>query len=232
MNLRLTLISAILIVCALCSTRSFAEVVEIKGYHYDINKEEKVATLMRYTGTSTSVEIPTSIKYNDIEYVVTVINYRVFRYSKMRNFIKTVTIGDSIKVIEDNTFENCSKLSSVTFGQSVTTIGYSAFCGCISLSSIRIPNTVTKIGDNAFMDCHSLKSIVIGRNVTSIGYKAFSHCYKLKSVTCLANKVPATNLAAFDNTPQSDVRLTVQEDAIDVYKKDETWNKFAIEKVR
>ena len=228
MNYRLTLISAILIVCTLCSTPSFAEVVEIKGYHYDINKEEKVATLTRYTGTSTSVEIPTSIKHNDVEYIVTEINYRVFRYSKMRNFIKTVTIGDSIKVIEDNTFENCIKLSSVTFGQSVTTIGYSAFCGCISLSSISIPNTVTKIGDNAFMDCHSLKSIVIGSNVTSIGYKAFSHCYKLKSVTCLANKVPATNLAAFDNTLQSDVRLTVQEAAIDVYKEDETWNKFVI----
>ena len=232
MNYRLTLISAILIVCALCSTRSFAEVVEIKGYHYNINKEEKVATLMRYTGTSTSVEIPTSIKYNDIEYVVTEINYRVFRYSKMRNLIKKITIGDSIKVIEDNTFENCSELSSVTFGKSVTTIGYSAFCGCISLSSIKIPNTVTKIGDYAFKDCHSLKSIVIGRNVTSIGYKAFSHCYKLKSVTCLANKIPATNPETFDNTPQSDVRLTVQEAAIDVYKKDETWNKFVINKVR
>ena len=232
MNLRLTISITLLIVCALCSTPSFAEVVEIKGYHYDINKEEKVATLMRYTGTSTSVEIPTSIKYNDIEYVVTEINYRVFRYSKMRKFIKRVTIGDSIKVIEDNTFENCIKLSSVTFGQSVTTIGYSAFCGCISLTSISIPNTVTKIGDNAFMDCHSLKSIVIGSNVTSIGYKAFSHCYKLKSVTCLANKVPATNLAAFDNTPQSDVRLTVQEAAIDDFKKDEAWNKFVIEKVK
>ena len=41
MNYRLTLISAILFVCALCSIRSFAEVVEIKGYHYNINKEEK-----------------------------------------------------------------------------------------------------------------------------------------------------------------------------------------------
>ena len=57
MNYRLTLISAILIVCALCSTPSFAEVVEINGYHYDINKEEKVATLVRYTGSSSSVVI-------------------------------------------------------------------------------------------------------------------------------------------------------------------------------
>ena len=224
--------SVVILLLLLIAIPALAETIEMKGYLYDINKKDHVASLMRYTGTSTSVEIPTSIKYNDVEYIVTEINYRVFRYSKMRNFIKTVTIGDSIKVIEDNTFENCIKLSSVTFGQSVTTIGYSAFCGCISLSSISIPNTVTKIGDNAFMDCHSLKSIVIGSNVTSIGYKAFSHCYKLKSVTCLANKVPATNLAAFDNTPQSDVRLTVQEAAIDDFKKDEAWNKFVIEKVR
>lgn len=41
MNLRLTLITAVLFVCALCSTPSFAEVLEIKGYHYNINKEEK-----------------------------------------------------------------------------------------------------------------------------------------------------------------------------------------------
>ena len=60
MNYRLTLISAILFVCALCSTRSFAEVVEIKGYHYDVNKEEKVATLLRYTGSSSSVVIQDS----------------------------------------------------------------------------------------------------------------------------------------------------------------------------
>ena len=224
--------SVVILLLLLIAIPALAETIEMKGYLYDINKKDHVASLMRYTGTSTSVEIPTSIKYNDVEYIVTEINYRVFRYSKMRKFIKRVTIGDSIKVIEDNTFENCIKLSSVTFGQSVTTIGYSAFCGCISLTSISIPNTVTKIGDNAFMDCHSLKSIVIGSNVTNIGYKAFSHCYKLKSVTCLANKVPATNLAAFDNTPQSDVRLTVQEAAIDDFKKDEAWNKFVIEKVR
>ena len=49
MNFRLSLITLLLIVCALCSTPSFAEVVEIKGYHYNINKEEKVATLVRYT---------------------------------------------------------------------------------------------------------------------------------------------------------------------------------------
>lgn len=134
--------SVVILLLLLIAIPALAETIEMNGYLYDIHKEEKVATLMRYTGTSTSVEIPTS-KYNDIEY-----------------------------------------LSSVTFGKSVTTIGY----------------------------------------------KAFSHCYKLKSVTCLANKVPATNPEAFDDTPQRDVRRAVSEDAIDDYKKDETWSKFEQEK--
>ena len=134
--------SVVILLLLLIAIPALAETIEMNGYLYDINKEEKVATLMRYTGTSTSVEIPTS-KYNDIEY-----------------------------------------LSSVTFGKSVTTIGY----------------------------------------------KAFSHCYKLKSVTCLAIKVPATNHEAFDDTPKSNVRLAVNEAAIDDYKKDETWYKFELEK--
>ena len=36
---------------------ALAETIEINGYLYDINKEDNVATLMRYTGSSTSVEI-------------------------------------------------------------------------------------------------------------------------------------------------------------------------------
>ena len=137
--------SVVILLLLLIALPALAETIEMKGYLYDINKEDHVATLMRYTGTSTSVEIPTSIKHNDVEY-----------------------------------------LSLVTFGKSVTTIGY----------------------------------------------KAFSHCYKLKSVTCLAIKVPATNHEVFDDTPKSNVRLAVNEAAIDDYKKDETWNKFAIEKVK
>lgn len=137
--------SVVILLLLLIALPALAETIEMKGYQYDINKEDHVATLMRYTGTSTSVEIPTSIKHIDVEY-----------------------------------------LSSVTFGKSVTTIGY----------------------------------------------KTFSHCHKLKSFACLANKVPATNHEAFDDTPQSNVRLAVNEDAIDDYKKDETWNKFAIEKVK
>lgn len=210
----------------LLATSASAETVEIKGYLYDLNKEGHVATLMRYNGTSTTVVIPTTIKFADVEYHVTAIHNRAFRDSKMQKYIKKLTIGDSIKVIEDNTFENCSALSSVTFGKSITTIGYSAFCGCSNLTSIEIPNTVTSIGGYAFYDCLSLKTIVIGNNVASIGEKAFSYCNKLNTITCLAKEVPATDQSAFKFIKQSEITLFVDKSAIDNYKKAEPWCSF------
>lgn len=203
-----------------------AETVEIKGYLYDLNKEGHVATLMRYNGTSTTVVIPTTIKFADVEYHVTAIHNRAFRDSKMQKYIKKLTIGDSIKVIEDNTFEYCSALSSVTFGKSITTIGYSAFCGCSNLTSIEIPNTVTSIGGYAFYDCLSLKTIVIGNNVASIGEKAFSYCNKLNTITCLAKEVPTTDSSAFKHIKHSDITLIVDKSSIENFKKAEPWCSF------
>ena len=210
----------------LLATSASAETVEIKGYLYDLNKEDPVATLLRYNGTSTTVVIPTTIKFADVEYHVTAIHNRAFRDSMMQKYIKKLTIGDSIKVIDNNTFENCSEFSSVTFGKSVTTIGYSAFCGCSKLSSIVIPNTVTSIGGYAFSDCLSLKNVVFGINVASIGEKAFSYCNKLKTITCLAKEVPPTDTSAFKYIKHSDITLIVDKSAIENFKKAEPWCSF------
>lgn len=102
MNYRNTLITALLIVCALCSTQSFAEVVEKKGYHYDINKEEKVAI-----GTAV-----TSIGDNSFVGCCTLVS---------------ITIGRSVSSIGSSAFSGCSKLSSIIIPNSVTAIGAFAF---------------------------------------------------------------------------------------------------------
>lgn len=150
MNYRHTLIAALLILGALCSTQSFAEIVEKKGYHYDINKEEKVATLVRYSGSSSSVVIPNSIIHEEVEYPVTAFHTRTFRDSNIKNRIKKVAIGTAVTSIGDNSFEGCSSLASITIGRSVSSIVISAFSGCSKLSSIIIPNSVTAIGAFAF----------------------------------------------------------------------------------
>lgn len=219
-------IAVMLLIGILCTLQSLAETVDIKGYLYDLNRDEKVAVLKRYTGTSTSVVIPNTIKYEDTEYSVIGIHNRAFRDSKMQKRIKKILIGDSVNRIDDNTFDNCIELSSVIIGQSVTAIGYSAFSGCSKLTSIEIPNSVITIGSYAFADCISLTSVVIGSSVASIGDKAFSYCNKLRTVTCYADKLPTTEMSAFVNTNLSDIKLYIPKSVIEDYRISEPWNKF------
>ena len=249
MNYRLTLITAVLIVCALCTTRSFAEVVEIKVYHYNINKEEKEATLVRYTGSSLSVVIPNSITHEEVEYPVTAFHARLFRDTKVKNRIKKVTIGDAVTSIGDYSFEGCCSLVSITIGKSVSNIGSSAFSGCLNLTSIIIPNSVTAIGSYAFEDCKSLSSITIGNNVKSIGNKAFKYCVNLKtitlpkslatigddvfsncdtlkSVTSLAEKAPVSDSPVHVSKIKNNIILFVPSISIDDYKGKEPWKSF------
>ena len=94
-----------------------------------------------------------------------------------------VTIGNTVRLIEDNLFYDCSELTSITIPNSVTSIGNYAFYGCSGLTSITIPNSVTSIGAVVFSGCSSLTSITIPNSVTSIGKCAFQGCSRLTSIT-------------------------------------------------
>ena len=85
--------------------------------------------------------------------------------------------------IEEDTFYNCSRLTSITIPNCVTEIGTYAFQNCSSLASIYIPDSVTTIKNYAFQSCSSLASITIPDSVTSIGNYTFYNCSKLSSIT-------------------------------------------------
>ena len=110
---------------------------------------------------------------------VTKINSSAFR---ARN-LTTITIPDSVTVIGNEAFKDCTSLTDVTIGNSVTSIGKSAFYGCTSLTGITIPDSVTSIGKSAFGNCTSLTGITIPDSVTSIGENAFGNCTSLTSIT-------------------------------------------------
>ena len=91
------------------------------------------------------------------------------------SFIRKVTIGRSVKTIE-NAFLNSEGLEEVVLPDSLTSIGYSAFSNCIGLKSVIIPDGVTEIQGYAFSGCTGLTSITIPDSVTSIGADAFNGC--------------------------------------------------------
>ena len=101
------------------------------------------AEITSYLGSESELVIP-----SDFDGVpVTSIGWDSF---KENNYLKSVTIPDTVKTIDGYAFSGCSSLESVNIPNSVTTIGYFSFFSCSSLSSLTIPDSVSVIGSQAF----------------------------------------------------------------------------------
>ena len=119
-----------------------------EGYELTYVIRDGAAVVTGYNGTiSGDVTIPSTLTINGTNYTV--------------------------KGIDDNAFNNCTKLTSVTIPNSVESIGSKAFNNCTKLTSVTIPNSVGSIGSKAFYNCTSLGSLTIPKSVTSIGTDAF-----------------------------------------------------------
>ena len=93
--------------------------------------------------------------------------------------------GSLVTSIGDQTFRDCSNLTSVTIPDSVTSIGTAAFRKCEKMTSITIPDSVESMGDSAFEHCEALTSITLptNDNFTTIGTDAFAQMYELTEIT-------------------------------------------------
>ena len=71
----------------------------------------------------------------------------------------------------------------------ITSINNDSFRECSSLTSIKIPDHITSIRSNAFYGCSNLTSITIGKNVQSLGSHALT-CYNLTEIYYNATNCP------------------------------------------
>ena len=106
-------------------------------------------TLVKYTGTATSVSVPNGVK---------VIGAEAFADCTGLSY---VTFPSSLERIESGAFSGCTNLVSVTIPEGVRSLGNGVFADCKKLSSVSIPVSLTQIGTSAFAGCNSLKSIAI-----------------------------------------------------------------------
>ena len=139
-------------------------------------------------------------------YVVTTISRGAFNGNKT---IEEVKLPDSLLVITEYAFKNCTSLTKVYIPKNVisdadyfgTASNYSPFVGCLNLKevefqegittipkaifagtgleSIRIPDTVTTIEHHAFANCDSLTDVVYSKNLATISKGAFRDCDSL-----------------------------------------------------
>ncbi len=93
----------------------------------------------------------------------------------------SLTMPDSLTVIEDEAFDSCDGLMQVTLGHNVTHIGNDAFNLASGFTQIEIPDSVTEIGEDAF--CGSdLESVSVGKGVRVLKSSPFGLCENLRSI--------------------------------------------------
>ena len=179
---------------------------------YQVDTETKEATVTGGVGNNLySVSIPDSIGYESINYPITRVGKEAF---KGYRGLTTVSLGNCLKVIEDNAFEGCVELVKLGMPNSLETIKGGAFASC-GFSVVEISDGVKEIGENAFSRNSTLNSVKIGKSVTTIGRKAFSECPALTSVT-LGENLKFIKTSAFERcTVLSDIILPSSLQVID-----------------
>lgn len=151
-----------------------ADVVLIDDLYYILNQSNKTAQVTykpfyissKYSGI---INIPETVKYDNVTYSVTSIGDNAFSGSTAI----WISIPLSVKSIGEHAFRYCEGLTSITIPESVTSIGGWAFEYCSKLESIDIGKNVSSIPSYTFYRCWSLSSIVFPDNLTHIGSFVF-----------------------------------------------------------
>ena len=141
---------------ALSSLAALPASAEKKGDWVYFLNDDSTATLCRYFGTATDLAIPREIDghtvtklrgwYEDLG-MDTVAEHGMIAGTP----VERVTIPDTVKIIGDDAFVGCEKLTDVRIPDSVTEICGNAFWGCTALADVTIPDTVTRIHSGAFV---------------------------------------------------------------------------------
>lgn len=144
-------------------------------FYLEINASAGYASVVQYKGNGTTVEIPSTFN----GYPVTTIDDETF-YDCSN--LTSITIPKSVTTIGDYAFQNCTALETISIPSSVTSMGRNAFYGCTSLNYVEFNASVSAIPNNTFYNCTSLAELNIASTVTAIGNSAFYNCSALTTV--------------------------------------------------
>ena len=128
----------------------------INGINYLLDEDKQTAEVIKKEGYKGNIIIPETVMLNEVTYRVITIGVGAF---KGCSSLKTITIGNGVKIIGDSAFSKCKKLIAATIPDSVESIGNCAFKDCTSLPAITIHDSLKIMGESAFDSCSSLETI-------------------------------------------------------------------------
>ncbi|MCR4661847.1 MAG: leucine-rich repeat domain-containing protein [Clostridia bacterium] len=114
----------------LCSCEKTAN-QENSDFTFSLSELESSLILEKYNGDESSVIIPEYV--NDLK--VSKISKRAFEGKSL----SSITIPDTVEVIEEEAFRNCVDLESITFPTELKTLGRAVLNGCKNIKSVSVP---------------------------------------------------------------------------------------------
>ena len=125
-------------------------------------------------------------------------------------YLESIFIPSSVTHLNFEAFHRCYGLKKVTFGKNseLEVVGPWAFQECTSLIDIELPSGVTFIGTGAFFECTSLETINIPDGVVEIEESAFWGCTSLKSIVIPNSVIDLQNSTFRDCENLTDVTLS------------------------
>ena len=139
----------------------------IDGVYYVFNDEDKTAEVVepsgfRYQG---DIVVPDTVNQDGTNYAVTSLGEGAFMQSTLTSLQLP---KQTLRVIGDFAFLECSGLTTIDIPETVTAIGNSAFV-VYDLTRLHIPASVTEMGMNAVGGCPELESITVAEDNTHFG---------------------------------------------------------------
>lgn len=159
------------------------------NFEYLIHKNRKIQ-LIKYIGTSREVVIPNEIQGQQVAYIGEYLFYD--------SNIKSVYLGENIKIIGASAFALCKELSCVILPENLLYICSGAFSNTDALKQVLLPNSLQIIGSEAFY-YSGIEKITIPTSVNGIYTRAFFGCSYLKEVV-LENGINNIESQAFADT--------------------------------
>ena len=192
---------------------------EAVAWPYEYEEDENSITILRYTGTATTVTVPDTINGLPVQSLAA----EAFRGTS----VTEVTVPDSVETIGQAAFADCAALERIQIGAGTGIIGAQCFRDCPALTDILVadgntaftsmdgvltageitlvcypagkaaesytlPATITVIAAEAFRGAEKLKSVVVPDSIAAIGEYAFENCKALEAFALGENSMVST----------------------------------------
>ncbi len=134
--------------CPYCGTNIISGVMPNNLSNSNSGFDIRDGVLVKYTGRASHVVVPDGVKIVG-KYAFSEEGYE-HRY-KYNEYVKKITLPDSVIEIESYAFNNCSCLTEIQLSQGLTEIQPYTFYGCEKLDTVHIPSSVKVIQRDAFI---------------------------------------------------------------------------------